>query len=164
MHRAPSRGQRKNIEIFKEWVTAEAAAHSLCGCGQTVLFHGRQDAKIALDSAGVVVMNIAVDHQNKLVFAGKSLHISHDPSVIQVQNGAEVDLVDCNALIPLELSHIAQPLLVGLVCMKLPVQDILRSKLGILSRSGTAMVAVLDGRFDVPLAFDTSHLFFYAYL
>ena len=67
MHRAPSRGQRKNIEIFKEWVTAEAAAHSLCGCGQTVLFHGRQDAKIALDSAGVVVMNIAVDHQNKLV-------------------------------------------------------------------------------------------------
>ena len=158
MHRAPSRGQRKNIEIFKEWVTAEAAAHSLCGCGQTVLFHGRQDAKIALDSAGVVVMNIAVDHLNKLVFAGKSLHISHDPSVIQVQNGAEVDLVDCNALIPLELSHI------GLVCIKLPVQDILRSKLGILSRSGTAMVAVLDGRFDVPLAFDTSHLFFYAYL
>ena len=44
------------------------------------------------------------------------------------------------------------------------VQDILRSKLGILSRSGTAMVAILDGRFDVPLAFDTSHLFFYAYL
>ena len=105
-----------------------------------------------------------MDHQNKLVFAGKSLHISHDPPVIQVQNGAEVDLVDCNALIPLELSHIGQPLLVGLVCMKLPVQDILRSKLGILSRSGTAMVAVLDGRFDVPLAFDTSHLFFYAYL
>ena len=101
MHRAPSRGQRKNIEIFKEWVTAEAAAHSLCGCGQTVLFHRRQDAKIALDSAGVVVMNIAVDHLNKLVFAGKSLHISHDPPVIQVQNGAEVDLVDCNALIPL---------------------------------------------------------------
>lgn len=31
MHRAPSRGQRKNIEIFKEWVTAEAAAHSLEG-------------------------------------------------------------------------------------------------------------------------------------
>ena len=244
LNRAPSRGQRKNIKIFKEWVAAEAAAHSLCGCGQTVLFHGRQDAKIALDSAGVVVMNIAVDHLNKLVFAGKSLavvaltlqdspksfhgtvvnavgypghalghpgplqpgmegavgvleasvtveqgmgirvglhrlvkgleyqriiitvsdHISHDPPVIQVQNGAEVDLVDCNALIPLELSHIAQPLLVGLVCMKLPVQDILRSKLGILSRSGTAMVAVLDGRFDVPLAFDTSHLFFYAYL
>ena len=202
-----------------------------------MLFHGRQDAKIALDSAGVVVMNIAADHLNKLFFVGKSLavvaltlqdspksfhgtvvnaagypghalghpgslqpgmesavgvleasvaveqgmgirvglhrlvkgleyqriiitvsyHISHDPPVIQVQNGAEVDLVDCNALIPLELSHIGQPLLVGLVRMKLAVQDILRSKLGILGGSGTAMIAVLDGRFDVLYPADPQH-------
>ena len=46
-------------------MAAEAAAHSLCGCGQTVLFHGRQDTKIALDSAGVVVMNIAVYAKRK---------------------------------------------------------------------------------------------------
>ena len=36
-----------------------------------VLFHGCQDAEVSLDSAGIVVTDIALNHLDKLLFAGK---------------------------------------------------------------------------------------------
>ncbi len=41
---------------------AQAAGHILSGHGQLILFHRRQDTQVPLDTAGVVVVDIAVDH------------------------------------------------------------------------------------------------------
>ena len=37
-----------------------------------MLFHGRQDAQIALDAPRVIIANILLDHLNKLVLAGEA--------------------------------------------------------------------------------------------
>lgn len=77
-------------------------------------------------------------------------HIGHNTPVIEIQDGTKIDLVYLNTIVPLELRHISQPFLVGLVRMELAVQDVLSGILGILGGYGTAMIAVLDGGLDVP--------------
>ena len=46
----------------------------------------------------------------------------YDPTVIQIQNGTQIDLMDIGANIILELCHIRQPFLVRSVRMEVPVQ------------------------------------------
>ena len=53
-------------------------------------------------------------------------------------------------LIPFEFRYIGQPLLVGLLCEKLPVQQVFGKILRILGPSGAAVVAVFDGGLDAP--------------
>lgn len=77
-------------------------------------------------------------------------YIGHDTPVIQVQNGAQVELVYRDSFVPFELCYIGQPLLVGLVCMELAVQKILSNILGILGSSGTAVAVVLHRRTYIP--------------
>ena len=62
-------------------------------------------------------------------------------------------------LVPFELSHIGQPFLVGLLCVKLTVQKILCNELGILGVSGTAVVAILHRRTNVSGPADPQHPF-----
>ncbi len=48
-------------------------------------------------------------------------YIRHNTPVIQIQDGAEIKLVNRDALIPFELGNIRQPLLVRPVCVELAV-------------------------------------------
>ena len=48
-------------------------------------------------------------------------HIADDPSVIQIQDGAEIDFLDFHANIVLEFSNISQPFLVRFVCFEFPI-------------------------------------------
>lgn len=81
----------------------------------------------------------------------------HDTPVIEVQDGTEIDLVDFNSLIPLKLSHIGQPLLVGAIRIELAVQKVLRYILWVPGLPGAAVTGVLDRRFDTPGPADTQH-------
>lgn len=51
--------------------------------------------------------------------------IGHDALVEEVQNSAEIELVHRHACIPFELTYIGQPFFIGLVGMKLTVQNVL---------------------------------------
>ena len=71
-----------------------------------------------------------VDKRIIIAFAKR---IRHDTPIIQVENGAEVELVYRNSFIPFELCYISQLFFVRFVRMELMVEDILCSILGILS-------------------------------
>lgn len=64
-----------------------------------------------------------VEHQF-IIIAGSNF-ICHNPSVIEVKDCTEVQLVYLLAIIPLEFRHIGQPLLVRLVRMEIAVQNVL---------------------------------------
>ncbi len=95
-----------------------------------------------------------VDKRVVIVFAQ---HIRHNTPVAEVQDSAQIELVCCSAIIPLEFRHIGQPFLVGLVRMELAVQEVFRDVLWILGLSGAAVAGVLDGGFDVPGPADAQH-------
>lgn len=44
-----------------------------------------------------------------------------DASVIEIQDGTEIDFADINTLIPLEFGYIREPFLIGCFGMKIPV-------------------------------------------
>ena len=92
--------------------------------------------------------------KNQWIIIPVTDHIGNDTAVVEVQNGAEIDLVHLNTFIPLEFCHICEPLLIGLVRMKIPVQQILGYKLRILRLSRAAVVIILDGRLN---AFGTAN-------
>ena len=50
---------------------------------------------------------------------------SYDTSVIKVENGTQIQLLDDRANIVFELCHIGEPLLIRLICVEIPFQDIL---------------------------------------
>ena len=84
-------------------------------------------------------------------------HIGNDPAVVEVQNGAEIDLVYFNTLVPFELRYIRQPLFIWFICMEVAVKEIFGDVLWILCLPRTAMIAVFDGRLDVPGATDAEN-------
>ena len=71
-------------------------------------------------------------------------HIGDDTPVIQVQNGAEIQLVYLHAFIPLEFCHICEPFLVGLVRVELAVQQVFGYVLRIAGMPGAAVTGILD--------------------
>lgn len=77
---------------------------------------------------------------DKRVVIALTEHKGHDAAVIQIEDGAQVQLVYRNAFIPFEFRHIGQPLLVGLVRVELAVEKILRNVLRIFCPPGAAMV------------------------
>lgn len=77
-----------------------------------------------------------------------------NPSVAQVQDGAQMELVHGGACIVVELRHIAEPLFIGVVCVKPAVQYILRQMLGRDCRPGAAPGCVLYRRVDPQAAAD----------
>ena len=83
--------------------------------------------------------------KNQWIIIPVTDYIGNDTAVVEVQNGAEIDLVYLNPLIPLEFCYICEPLFVGFVRMKIPVQQILGYKLRIFRLSGAAVVVILNG-------------------
>lgn len=94
---------------------------------------------------------------DKRVVVALTEHIGHDTPVAKVKDGTQIELVYGRALVPFELGHVGQPFLIGLVCIKLAVQNILCNVLGILGPPGTTVAGILDGGFDVPGPTDTQH-------
>ena len=86
-------------------------------------------------------------------------HIGHDTPVIEIQNGAQIELVYSNPLIPFELSHIGKPFLIGLCSIELAVQKVLSNMLGILGPPGTATPIVFHSGPNIPGPADTQHSF-----
>ena len=86
-------------------------------------------------------------------------HIGNDTPVVEVQNCAEIDLVDFNSLIPFELRYICEPLLVGRLGVKLPTQQVFGNILWISGTSGTAVITVLDCGFDILLSTNSQDSF-----
>ena len=237
MTRTPSRGQRKNIRILHGTGSMPCCAtvdlgNLLCrqpesavllgGKAKPVLLHRCQNAEISLYSTGIVVVDVALDHLNKFLFAGKSSaviaftfqdtpksfhwaivntmahtghtlchpgllqfvmkssasilvtsvamkqgvcvwvgqnsfikgpvnkrivvafaqHVGHDAPVAKIQNGAQIEFVRLNALIPSKLGHIGKPFFVGPRSIELAVQNVLRDIQRVLGLSGAAMAAV----------------------
>ena len=82
-------------------------------------------------------------------------YVSRDTPVIQIQDGAEIDFVYFNALIPLELRYIRQPLLIRLGSMKVSVKQILSQALRILSVPGAAIIGILNCGLDIHASTDS---------
>ena len=97
--------------------------------------------------------------KNKRIIITVTNNEGNNATVIQIQNGAQIDFVDISSFVPFELRHIGQPLLVGCLGMEITVQYILCNILRVLGPSCTAVVAVLDGGLDVFLATDPQHPF-----
>ena len=122
--------------------------------------------------AGVLVSSVAMEQgmcvwigsnclvkgfENQWIVVALTKHIGHDASVTEVQNGAQVELMDFGSLIPLEFCYIGEPLLVGLCSIELPVQKIISKILRILRLSGTSTVAVFHGRAYISGSADSEH-------
>ena len=98
--------------------------------------------------------------KNQRIVIAVSDNKGDNPAVIQIQNGTEINLVYGCSFIPLKLSHICQPLLIGHSGMELAVQPVLRDVLGIGGLPGTAVVLVLNSRLDIQTAADAKYSLF----
>ena len=68
--------------------------------------------------------------------------------VVKVEDGGEIYLVNGNSFISFELRDIRQPLLVGLVGVKLAIQQVFSHILRFPCPPGATVTPVFDGRFD----------------
>ena len=98
-----------------------------------------------------------IKHQRIVVCI--SDHIAYNPSVIQIQDSAEIYLFHFNAYIILEFSNISQPFLVRFVCVEFPVQQIISQIIRILTFLGTSMAFVLNSGFNPAAPADSKHPF-----
>lgn len=148
-----------------------AVVDTLANAGHTLGHPGLLELVVE-GSAGVLEPSVAVKQRmgigvgfhslvkgfvDKRVVIVLAEDIGHDPPVVQVQDGAQIELVYRNSLIPLEFRHIGEPFLIGLVRVELAVQDVFRNILGILGPPGAALVFVLDGGFDILGPADAQH-------
>ena len=79
-------------------------------------------------------------------------YISDDASVIEIENGTEIDLALFAVLVPFELCHIRQPFLIWLIRVEVPVKNIFCQILRIRSIPSTSLVRILDGGLYVTAA------------
>ena len=96
------------------------------------------------------------------IVVGIPNHIADDPSVIQIQDGAEIDLLYLNANVILEFRNIGQPFLVGLVCLEFPVEQVVCQVIWVLALPGAAVITVLNRGLNPATPADPKHpLFIY---
>lgn len=127
---------------------------------------------VVKSSAGILVTSVAVKQGvcvwigpnsfikgliNQRIVVAFAQHIGHDAPVAEIQNGAQIEFVCPNALIPSKLSHIGEPFLVGFRSIELAVQNVLRNIQRVLGLSGTAMAAVFHCGAYIFGPADTQH-------
>ena len=95
--------------------------------------------------------------ENQRVIVAFTEYIGHNTPLTEIQNGAQIELVNLCSLVPLEFCHIGEPLLIGLCGIKLPVQKIFGKILRIFCVSGAAAASVLDRGADVFDPADAEH-------
>ena len=86
--------------------------------------------------------------ENQWVIIAVTHYIGHNTSVKKIKYGAEIDLVHFNSFIPFEFRYIRKPFFIWLIGVKIAVKKIFGYVLRILRLTGTAVVTILDGRFD----------------
>lgn len=91
----------------------------------------------------------------KRIVVSLAKHKGHDTSVTEIQNGAQINLVDFNTFIPFELRNIGQPFFIWPVRTELTVKQIFSKILRILSLPCATMITVFDGGFYIPDPADT---------
>ena len=72
--------------------------------------------------------------------------IGHNAPVTEAQNGAQIELMYLDTLIPFVLRCIGQPFLVGLFRMKLAIEKIFNKMLRVLGLLGATVVIVFYSR------------------
>ena len=83
--------------------------------------------------------------------------IGHDTPVTEVQNSAQIELMYLNALVPFEFRHISEPLLIGLIGVKLAAQQVFGKILRILGLPGATVVIVFYSRLYISNPADPQH-------
>lgn len=106
-------------------------------------------------SIGVGLYGLVKGLKNKRMIVAVSNNEGNNATVIQVQNSAQIDLVDLNTFVPFEFRHIGQPLFVGSRGVEFTVQHVLCNILRTLRLPRTAVIVVLDSRFNVFLTADS---------
>ena len=86
--------------------------------------------------------------ENQWVVIPVTHYIGNNTAIKEIKNGAEIDLVHLNALIPFELCYIGKPFLVWLVRMEVAIKEIFSYILRILCLPCAAAVTVLNSGFD----------------
>lgn len=72
-------------------------------------------------------------------------NIRNDTSVVQIEDGAQIDFVNYYTLVPFELCNIGKLLHIWSWCMEITTEYILCHILRIGCITGTAVVAILNG-------------------
>lgn len=91
----------------------------------------------------------------KRIVVSLANHKGHDTSVTEIQNGAQINLVDFNTFIPFELRNIGQPFFIWPFRIELTVKQIFSKILRTFSLPCATMIIVFDGGFDIPDPADT---------
>ena len=84
-------------------------------------------------------------------------HIGYDTTITEIKDRTEIDLVYLNTLIPFELCYIGEPLLVRLVRMEIPVEEVLSHILGILCLPCAAVIVVFNRGLNASGAANTQN-------
>ena len=137
-----------------------AIVNTVCHTGHA-LYHSRLYELLVECSACVLVTSVTVEQrmciwvdfngpvkglEYKRIVIVLTQRIGHDTPVTEVQNSAQIELMYLNALVPFEFRHISEPLLIGLISVKLAAQQVFSKILRILSLPGTTVVIVFHSR------------------
>lgn len=144
--------------------TMRCAGHALChSCLHKPVIKcavGVLETSVAMKQGMYVrigLHSLVEGFENQRIVVALTEHVRHDAPVTEIQNGAQIELVELGSLVPLEFCYIGEPLLIGLCGIKLSVQKILGKILRIFCVSGAATVAVLDRRTDIFNPADAEH-------
>ena len=148
-----------------------AVINAMRHAGHT-LRHARLHKLVVEGTVGVLKPSVAVEQrmrvrigrnclvesfENQWVIVVFTEYVGHNAPVTEIQNGAQIELVDLVSLVPLEFCHIGELLFVGLFSIKLPVQKIFGKVLRIFCVSGAAAASVLDRGADISGPADAEH-------
>ena len=148
-----------------------AVINAMRHAGHT-LRHPRLHKLVVEGTVGVLKPSVAVEQrmrvriglhslvegfENQWVIVVFTEHVGHNAPVTELQNGAQIELVDFVSLVPLEFCHIGKPLLIWLFGIKLSVQKILSKILRIFCVPGAATVVIFHGRAYISGPADAEH-------
>ena len=123
---------------------------SACVLEASITVEQRMDLRIYLN-------RLVKGFVHEWIIIAPTQHIGHDTSVTEIQNGAQIELMYLNALVPFEFCHIGKPFLIRLLRIELAVQQVFSKILRILCSSGAATVIVLYSRAYIFDPADAQH-------
>lgn len=106
---------------------------------------------------GIQCLVKSIEYQKTIVTSTNC--IGNDAPIIQIQNRTQVNFAGFKFIIPLEFGHISQPFFIGLICVKVSVQNIFCKELWIFCLSGASAFTIFDGRFNISGSTNPKHSF-----
>ena len=93
-------------------------------------------------------------HDQRIVIVIADL-VSYDPTIIEIQNGAQIYFVNFHTDIILKLCYIGQPFIIWGICMEIPVQVILCDVCWSTAAFGAVLRFPFDRGLDMFFSADT---------